>query len=93
MQSTVDRSGRVVIPKAVRDELHLTPGTSLSVEERNGEIVLRRAQTNPTAGEEPVLKRKGGLLVFAGKPAGDLLEAIEQQRRDRLQLAAAWQPE
>ena len=82
MQSTLDRFGRVVIPKPVRDELHLTPGTALSVEERNGEIVLK-----PTW-EEPSLKRKGGLLVFAGQPTGDLLDAVDKHRRERLWKAA-----
>ncbi len=93
MQSTVDRFGRVVIPKAVRDELHLTPGTALTVEERDGEIVLKPTWEKPPARKGPTLKRKGGLLVFAGEPTGDLLEAVDEQRRERLLKAAAWRPE
>ncbi|MCP4655597.1 MAG: AbrB/MazE/SpoVT family DNA-binding domain-containing protein [bacterium] len=87
MQSTLDRFGRVVIPKPLRDDLHLAPGTALRVEERYGEIVL-----TPTW-EEPALKRKGGLLVFAGQPTGDLLDAVETQRRERMRKAAAWRSE
>ena len=93
MHSTIDRSGRVVIPKVVRDELHLTPGTALSVEERNGEIVFRPTSFAPAAEPEPALRRKNGLLVFSGQPAGDLLEAVDKQRRERARLVAAWQAE
>jgi AbrB family looped-hinge helix DNA binding protein len=84
MQSTLDKFGRVVIPKSVRDELHLTPGTALSVEERNGEVVL-----TPTW-ESPSVVRKGGLLLFAGEAVGDLLDAQAAQRRVRTKKAAAW---
>jgi len=87
MQSTLDRFGRVVIPKPVRDELHLTAGTALSVEERNGEIILK-----PTW-EEPTLRRKGGVLVFSGRPTGDLLDAVDKHRLERLSEAAGWRPE
>lgn len=87
MQSTLDKFGRVVIPKPVRDELHLTPGTALSVEERNGEIVLK-----PTW-ETPPVVRKGGLLLFSGEASGDLLGVEADQRRARLKKAAAWSTE
>ncbi len=87
MQCTLDKFGRVVIPKPVRDELHLTPGTPLSIRERNGELVLK-----PTW-EEPALKSKRGLLVFTGEPTGDLLEAVGTQRRERLRKSAAWRAE
>lgn len=82
MHSTLDKFGRVVIPKPVRDALHLTPGTALSVEGRNGEVVLKPRS------EAPALKRKGGLLVFAGQPTGDLLDAVERHRRERLRKAS-----
>lgn len=87
MQSTIDRSGRVVIPKPVRDGLHLTPGTALSVEERNGEIVLKPATATPS------LKRKAGVLVFSGRPTGDLLGAVDEHRRKRARKAAGWSSE
>ena len=84
MQSTLDKFGRVVIPKSVRDELHLTPGTALNIEERNGKVVLR-----PTWETPPVI-RKGGLLLFSGEAVGDLLEVQTEQRRARRKKAAAW---
>ena len=93
MQTTIDRSGRVLIPKAVRDELHLTPGTALRVEQRNGAVVFSPTWEEAASSEEQPLKRKGGLLVFAGKPVGDLTEAVAEQRRRRIRQTAAWRSE
>lgn len=36
----IDTSGRVVIPSALRDRLHLSPGDELVVEERAGVVTL-----------------------------------------------------
>jgi len=38
---TVDKAGRVVLPKPVRDELQLTAGDSLELESFEDQIVLR----------------------------------------------------
>jgi AbrB family looped-hinge helix DNA binding protein len=39
---TVGPKGQVVIPKEVRDETGLTEGSEVSVEARNGDVVIRR---------------------------------------------------
>ena len=41
-QSTIDHSGRVAIPKAIRIRLGLLPGTKLVIEERDDKVVLLR---------------------------------------------------
>lgn len=41
MQTTIDSGGRVVIPKAVRDRLGLTPGSAVEITERDGQVVLQ----------------------------------------------------
>lgn len=43
MRTTIDRLGRVVVPKPVRDRLQLQGGETLDVEERDGVIELRPA--------------------------------------------------
>ncbi len=91
MQSTVDKFGRVVIPKTARDALHLTPGTALSVEQHNGAVVFKPTCEEVPADQESPLRRKSGLLVFSGQPVGDLVAAITEQRSDRTKKAAAWQ--
>ncbi len=84
--ATVDRFGRVVIPKPVRDELGLDPGTVLEIEPAAHGVVLRVRR------EERDLVRENGVLVFTGKAVGDLEAAVERQRRQRARDAAAWSP-
>jgi len=38
---TIDKAGRVVIPKRLRDKLHLAPGDAFQLESSEEEIVLR----------------------------------------------------
>jgi AbrB family looped-hinge helix DNA binding protein len=40
-QLTVDKVGRIVIPKVLRDELKLSPGDSLKLEAEGEKITLR----------------------------------------------------
>jgi AbrB family looped-hinge helix DNA binding protein len=41
MRTTIDRVGRVVVPKSIRDRLQLRGGDALEVVERDGAIELR----------------------------------------------------
>lgn len=38
---TLDRAGRVVLPKALRDEMHLSPGDTLDLTVKGDEVTLR----------------------------------------------------
>jgi len=44
MRSTIDSGGRVVIPKPIRDQLGLAPGTAVTVNERDGHIEIAAAE-------------------------------------------------
>ncbi len=78
METTVDRFGRVVIPKRVRDDLGLHPGTVLRVEERGGAVRLSALH------EEESLVEEDGVLVFRGRAEGDLVSVAEKLREARL---------
>lgn len=84
---TVDKFGRMVLPKSLRDDLGLSQGDQLDVDEREGGIWLR-----PVRRQDP-LTRKNGLLVFTGESTGDLDKAVAEQRRVRLKRAAGWKNE
>ncbi len=75
---TLGQAGRVVIPKSVRDEMHLSPGDTLELESADEKIVLRPVHP------QPQLRREKGILVFyAGKPIEPgLIDRVRQQIRD-----------
>jgi len=80
MEATLDRFGRIVIPKKIREDLHLQVGSSIRIEESDGKIVLK-----PIEGE-PSLLKKDGVLVFSGKAVGNVETAIEEHRQERNKL-------
>ena len=85
---TVDKAGRVVLPKPVRDELHLSAGDSLNLESSGDRIVLRPVR------ESAAMREKEGIWVFrTGQPvsSASVNETIRQLREEREQLAI--QPE
>jgi AbrB family looped-hinge helix DNA binding protein len=80
---TIDKAGRIVLPKPLREELQLEPGDSLEVNTKGEEITLR-----PIRGNSP-LKKKHGVWVFqAGQPlAEDVVDkTVREVRRDREEL-------
>jgi len=80
---TLDRSGRIVIPKVLREEMNLGPGDTLLLESEGAEITLRPFR------QEALLKKEKGVWVYQGS-AADLLipEFIDAQRQERLQQLA-----
>jgi AbrB family looped-hinge helix DNA binding protein len=77
MEATLDRFGRIVIPKQVRDDLGLSPGSVLKIEERAEGIVLK-----PVAESSPLVL-KDGILVFTGEVEGDLETVLRRGRDER----------
>jgi AbrB family looped-hinge helix DNA binding protein len=53
MKTSIDRLGRVVVPKPIRDRLHLKGGEVLEVEERDGVVELRPAPIEMRTGRLP----------------------------------------
>ncbi|TVR30735.1 MAG: AbrB/MazE/SpoVT family DNA-binding domain-containing protein [Spirochaetaceae bacterium] len=66
MQITIDRSGRIVVPKQVRDRFHLIAGTALELEVESDGIRIRPVD------QEPSLLRKQGVLIHHGPEPVDL---------------------
>lgn len=77
MEATVDRFGRIVIPKRVREDLGLYAGSVLEIEEREDRIVLRVRR------DEADLVREDGVLVYTGEAVGGLEQAVAAHRRGR----------
>lgn len=84
MEVTLDKFGRLVIPKAVRESLGLGPGSTLEVDEKDEALLLRPRRPEPDLVEEE------GVLVFTGEAAGDLEGAVGRHRDERLTRLASW---
>lgn len=60
---TLDKAGRIVIPKSLREELHIEPGDSLELEVAGEQIMLR-----PVRGTAPLIKERGVWVFRTGQP-------------------------
>ena len=67
MKLTIDKAGRVVIPKPLRDELHLAAGDSLQLESSGDAITLR-----PIHETAPLQKEQGFWVYRTGRSLKDL---------------------
>jgi AbrB family looped-hinge helix DNA binding protein len=68
--------GQVVIPKRIRDRLHLQPGDRLQVHQEGNGVHIRKALSGPTERKAIVARLRGAL---AGGP--NLTAALESERR------------
>jgi AbrB family looped-hinge helix DNA binding protein len=82
MKTTLDRFGRVIVPKSIRDRLGLVPGSEMTIDEHENEVVLKLVDL------EGPLKLENGILVFAGTAKSDLTEAVRMHREDRQRKVA-----
>jgi AbrB family looped-hinge helix DNA binding protein len=81
---TLDKAGRIVLPKSVRDELRLEAGDILELESSNDKIILRPAQANGQ------LVKEYGVWVFrSDEPLTEEIvketsRKIRKERDDRI---------
>ena len=75
----IDRAGRVVIPKPVRDRMRLDPGADIEMEETAEGLLLRKIS------QKPSLVEQHGILVHLGKPPKnfDWQGILEDERAER----------
>lgn len=83
MKVMLDKTGRVTLPKELRDRLRLKTGDELLVEETSAEIVLRPVRARP------ILKKERGVWVYQGargaeRSAESLPDLIDAARVKRL---------
>ncbi|HUD21411.1 MAG TPA: AbrB/MazE/SpoVT family DNA-binding domain-containing protein [Acidobacteriaceae bacterium] len=77
----IDKAGRVVVPKKLRDALHLVPGTRLSLR-LDGERLLIEPESKPRG----LYMDRGTLVYDAGPgPATDAVDEIAKARAARMQ--------
>lgn len=80
----IDKAGRLVVPKKVRDAMRVRAGDRFRVEQRGDEIVLRPELS------EGSLARKGGMWVISGRQLDnyDIVKLIEDDREARARFVS-----
>ncbi len=82
MKTTIsmDQSGRLVLPKKIRQSLNAPPAALFEVEVLGNRVELTLTEPEPVR-----LRRKGKLLVVPKQGvAVDAVKALEETRADRL---------
>jgi len=77
----IDKAGRVVVPKKMREALHLVPGTRLSVRQEGERLVVE-----PEGRRRGLYMDRGTLVYDAGPgPATDAVDEIAKARSARME--------
>jgi AbrB family looped-hinge helix DNA binding protein len=85
----IDKAGRLVVPKKLRDALHLVPGTRLILR-KEGDAIIVQPEARPRG-----LYFKSGIPVYdAGRlPPLEDRDWVEESRNERVEeLMGAWPP-
>ncbi len=78
MKSSLDRFGRIVIPKKFRDDLGLEPGDAVEVREFGRGIFLEPDR------QTAALSVHEGVLVYQADASGDVDQALRETRKSRI---------
>lgn len=84
MTFKIDKVGRVILPKPVRDRLGLHEGSDLEVTETAEGVLLKSSEHRPST------IKKQGLWVHTCKlpPGFDAVQAIREDREERMRKLA-----
>ena len=88
MTITIDRLGRIVVPKSVRERYHLTPGTDLVLD-----LDVDGFHLKPADGEPTLIRKKGVLVHHGTDPVDiDISSYIDAERERRMHDLVAEEP-
>ena len=79
----VGDAGRVVLPKAMRERLHLRKGTKLKAD-----VVGDKIELSPEPDADVRIERRGKRLVIVGGAPFDAVAAIKADREERDEVIA-----
>lgn len=79
MRITIDGAGRIVVPKAIREELALYAGQELEVSARDGKVEIEVPQT-PMRLEE----RDGVVVAVSDVPMPPLTQDVVRETLERV---------
>ena len=81
MRTTIDPAGRIVVPKALRDELGLTGGQELEIVARDGRLEVEIPPTTMHLERRGRGRGRGARRDLPALTAGQVRETLERIRR------------
>ena len=75
---SIDKAGRLVLPKSIREALRLGPGDTLEIETEEDRLVLSPVRVRPG-----LQKEHGVWVCRSGKSANVSIPDLVDQQRDR----------
>ncbi len=81
MELRIDKSGRIVVPKPIRERFGFRPDTELEAVEQPDGVLLKRAEQRPS------MTRIDGLWVHQGipQPGANWERTLEDVREERIE--------
>ena len=81
MELRIDKAGRIVVPKPLRERLGFKPDTELEAIERPEGVLLKRAEQRPS------MTKVDGLWVHQGiaEPGANWQRIVEDVREERIE--------
>lgn len=83
MEITIDKAGRLVIPRPLRERAGFRPGTKLTLEYRDGKIEIapvRQQVRIARRGSRLVLAAPSRAPVLTGEQVNRILEEVREER-------------
>lgn len=87
MEVVIDKFGRIIIPKQIREHLGLSAGSKLKIEEQDHELHLAPLE------DQSYLTYENDILVYTGRVRGNLDEVLKRQREMRLKKLDGFEDE
>lgn len=76
---TLDKAGRIVLPKRLREKLHLEPGAKLQARLVGDHIEISEAES-----EVQIVQKSDGLPAIVGWKGFDAARAVREMREDQV---------
>ena len=80
-RATIDKAGRIVLPKSIRDALQLGAGDTLEIESEDDRLVISPIRVRPG-----LLKERGVWVYRSGTPTSASIPDLIARERDRRSL-------
>ncbi len=78
MQTTLDKFGRITLPKAMRTHLGIDTDTLLEMQEQGDAVIIKVVH------KQQYTSMEDGLLVYTGKMTGNVDHILDTIRDERL---------